>query len=914
MKKILALLFIGVFLFAAEYGKITGKVMDGETGDPLIGADVVVEGSELGAASDVAGGYVVLYVPAGTYAVVASYLGYDPFTFTNVVVNADQTTVLNFRLRPTVIQVEGVTSVAVREPIVISQTQTGRSVTSEDINRLPVTTINQVITLQAGVVQTSLGTSIRGGRVEEVTYFVDGIVTKVPQTGRQSAQMSPDAVEEVSVISGGFDAEYGDALSGIINVITREGSTKPSGNVRYLTDEMLASDNLDKLNFGYNLYDLSFGGPLPLSSRFRYFLSGEMMLTDAFIEAYYKVPSPRMDYRGNARFTYLFPNAKGKVTLSGYNSREQYVAWSGTDYKYFKNMYMNRSKNWIGSTTFNYMLTAQTLTSLKIGMTHYDRVQGNRDYVWEKNHDQPWYADYRLRAESLLVYLNKDTTFTPREIICDSLANYHEEYTDRDVHALRHNPYGWEGMYYTYGDYRIWRYWSNDDIQARFDITHSIGKIHEFKTGFDFIQYHMKFYENSLPWLTNPFWDFYDRKPYKFAGFLQDKMDFEGLIARLGVRFDYFEPKSFTYKNPDNLLDTTIESASSSYKVSPRLGFSLPVTDRMKFRFNYGHYFQLPALDDMYGVTDTAVIHLALTRGNTIIGNIMMKPQKTVMYEFGVETQLTNEVVFGFTTYFKDIYDLSQTREVEALPMPYYQYFNVDYGNVKGFEFRIDKAMSDMWALGINYTLQFAKGTASNSSEWYYDHYEFQIEPPVIDYWLDFDERHSLNANLDVELPKDFILIPLQNLSSSFVFSFHSGQPYTPLDLRGERTGDENSARKPGWWNLDWNAARRISIGPVGLTLNALIQNVFNSKQIINVYPTTGDPENHGDPEPLVSQFDYLTLTSSRYSPQTDFNHDGVASPNEFKKTYLAARTDYYSNPLNYNGPFKVQFGVGIGF
>jgi len=202
---------------------------------------------------------------------------------------------------------------------------------------------------------------------------------------------------------------------------------------------------------------------------------------------------------------------------------------------------------------------------------------------------------------------------------------------------------------------------------------------------------------------------------------MQDKMDFEGLIARIGVRVDYFDPQAFTFTEPNNNLNDTLTDADVSYKISPRLGFSLPVTDRMKFRFNYGHYFQLPELDNMYGTTDTAVIRLALSRGNTIVGNILIKPQKTVMYEVGIENQMPDNVVFGFTAYFKDIYDLAQIREVFALPIPYFQYFNVDYGNVKGFEFSVDKRTSEMWAMGLTYTLQFAKGTAAWPGEWYYD-------------------------------------------------------------------------------------------------------------------------------------------------------------------------------------------------
>jgi len=915
MKKLLAGFFICILLFGAEYGRITGKVIDGETGGPLVGADVIVEGTELGAATDEDGEFTVLYVPAGTYRVVSSYISYDPFTFTNVVVNADQTTLLDFRLRPTVIEVAGVVAVAERPMIVVSQTQTGRAVTSQEMERLPVTTVNQVITLQAGVVQSDLGTHVRGGRSDEITYFVDGIVTKVPNFGWQSAQINPSAVEEVSVVSGGFDAEYGDALSGVINIVTKEGGTKHSGTIRYLTDEIFGA--VDRWHFGYSLYDFSLGGPLPMVDRFRYFLSGELMITDAYQPAFYKIPSPRMDYRAQVRLSYLF-GAKGKIALSGHKSREQYVYWSTNPdnpngLKYFENRPMSRINNWIASATLNYMLTAKTLASLKIGATHFDRVYGNRDYQWEEDSGRGWFDDYRFRAEHLIDYL-VEGELPIRDVLIDSIMQYHTEYRDRGPEALRNSPFGAEGLFYTYGDHRVWRCWHNDDIQSRFDITHSVGKVHEFKTGLDFIQYNIKYYDNNLPWVTNPFWNYYDRSPYKIACYMQDKMDFEGIITRLGVRFDYFDPEAFTFAEPNNYENDSLVEADVNYKISPRLGFSLPVTDRMKFRFNYGHYFQLPQLGDMYGTTDTAVIRLALSRGNTIVGNILMKPQKTVMYEVGIENQLTDDIALGFTAYFKDVYDLSQIREVHALPVSYYQYFNVDYGNIKGFEFNFEKRLSDIWALSLAYTLQFAKGTGAYAGEWYYDRYTYQVEPPVIDYWLDFDERHTVNTNFDLELPQDFIFIPLQEFASSFVFSFHSGHPYTPENLRGDKIGDENSARMPGYWNIDWNFSRRISIGPVNLLLSGMIYNLFNTTQITNVYVTTGDPDNHGDPEPTLTQFTNVPLTSSRYTPQADYNHDGLISPTEQKKDYMMALADFYDNPRNYASPFRVRLGIGIGF
>lgn len=923
-------MLVGILLFGAEYGRITGRVVDAETGAPLVGADVMVEGTDLGAATDESGEYVVLYVPAGTYRVISSYISYDPLSFANVVVNAELTTVLNFRLPPTVIEVKGVTAVAEREAIVRDAVHTRRAVTSTEMDRLPITTINQVIALQAGVVLSKRGTHLRGGRDGEISYFVDGIVAKDPVNNLQSSIINPSAVEEVSVVSGGFDAEYGDALSGVVNIVTREGGSKIAGSVNYLTDEMFGGWQ-DQINYGYNLYEFSLGGPVPVTNRLRYFFSGELMMTDAqHQEGLFKLPSPRMDYRAQTRLSYNLPSAKGKLTFTGFTERRQWVVWSqitGTgqyDLKYFDQKPMNRIKTWMLSSTFNYMLTPQTLTSFKVGMTHYNRFFGNRDYDYEEANNNQWYEDYRCYGENLfpLLYeVSKDgytvvngDTITIRDVLIDSVMQYHEEYFNRDAQALRHNPYGVEGFFYTYGDFRNYSLWNNNDIQARLDVSHAVGKVHEFKTGFDLTRYDMQYFQNNLPWVANPFWDYYDRSPWKISGYIQDKMDFEGLVARIGLRFDYFDAKATTYQNPEDYLNQNLVTSDPTYQISPRLGFSLPVTDRMKLRFNYGQYFQLPALNNVYTSTDTSVVRLLISRGNAILGNVLIEPEKTVLYELGIENQFSEDVVFGFTAYFKDIFDLNQVREVVAIPYSYYQYQNVDYGNVKGFEINLQKRMTNMWAMGISYTLQFAKGTAASAVEWYQDHYFYNIAVPVIDYWLDFDERNILNANLDFEMPGDFFLIPLQNFNNSFVFSYHSGTPYTPRDLRGNRLGDENSARIPGFYNVDWNFSRSFKLGPTNLVVRGMLLNLFNSDQIIEVHETTGEAFDHGDPEPSLDQFGYTSMASSRYSPQSDFNHDGLVDPREAKESYIDCQKDYWADARNYYPGFRARFGVGFMF
>lgn len=871
-------LFFGVisftfFLFGVEYGTITGKVIDGSTGRPIIGADVVIDLTNMGAPTDTNGEFNIQHVPADTYTVIAGCIAYVPRQYDNIVVNGGDTIVLQFSLSSVEIIVHGHPVIAVRPMMIFSETQSVHIITAEEIERLPVTTIDEIIELQPGVTKSDFGIHIRGGDVDEIVYYFDGIATKVPYTDWQYNNLNLPAIEAIEIISGGFDVEYGDVHSGIVNIFTKRSGNRHRTNFYYLGDEIFSGD---KLNFGYNQYNFSLGGPIPMVPRLRYFFSGELMFTDAFQEALYKIPSSRNDYHIHGNIAYIFPNARGKLTISGFKSREQYVVWSpysepGNDFKYFNNRPMTRTKNWIASAALDYMLGPKTLTSLKIGVTHFDRAYGNRDYDWEEEHDRKWYDDYRFKAEHLINYLldedyRAEHNIIVADILIDSLVQYHEEMTVRGVNALRNSPYGIEGIFYTYGDDRYWTYWHNNDIQVRFKLIHSLGKFHELKTGIDFFRYDIKYYSNELPWFYNPFWSYFERTPYKFAGYLQDKMNVGRVIARVGVRGDYFNPgiaNEIPIVYPlqfDSLLDD-----SSSFKISPRIGISLWVTNRMKLRFNYGHFYQFKP-------------------------DISIELQKATMFEFGYEHQLLLDMLFGLTAYVKN---------------------SEDYYNIHGLEFILHKRMWAFWSLTMSYNLQYAKGPSSWYPGWGY--YDPPSEPQPTEYWLDYDERHTFKVILNFEFPHDYFL-PLQNFGNSITVQYHSGQPYTLENLLGYQIDDTNSSRMPGYWNVDWKFSRRVKIGPTNLVFTGLINNLFNTTQIIDVYNTTGEPDDHGDPDPGIGQFSYISISSPFYSPQADYNHDGLITPVEFQKEYITARNDLYDDHTNYNNGFRMRLGVGIEF
>jgi outer membrane receptor protein involved in Fe transport len=241
---VLLLLGVGLIAFAAspalaqQTGKIVGKVTDTRTGQPLGSANVLVEGTKLGASTDLDGVYFILNVPPGTYTVQASILGYKPIRYENVRVSTGLTTTLDFELEETVMEAaEAVTFVAERPLIQKDQTESRTTRSAEDIEMMPVRTVNEVVQLTAGTV----GGNFRGGRGSEVAYLVDGALMVDPMTGNQENNIPMIAFEEINVITGGMSAEYGNALSGVVSQVTKEGNDRLSGAMKLRTNDMAST-------------------------------------------------------------------------------------------------------------------------------------------------------------------------------------------------------------------------------------------------------------------------------------------------------------------------------------------------------------------------------------------------------------------------------------------------------------------------------------------------------------------------------------------------------------------------------------------------------------------------------------------------------------------------------------------------
>ncbi|GAB4321263.1 MAG: hypothetical protein Kow0074_12100 [Candidatus Zixiibacteriota bacterium] len=282
----------------AQTGKIAGTVINKKTKEPIIGAAVRVEGTTLGALTDLDGNFQILAVPPGDHSVRAQLVGHTPVVMSNVVVRPNQTTTISLELEESTIELDAIEVVRERELIQMDEATTKRDVSADKIKTLPVTNVSDILKTQVGITVRQDRFYIRGGRAEEVLYTVDGVSMKDPLGGRgptESLNLSGTEIENVSVIKGGWSAEYGEATSGIINVSTKSGSQRTQGHIEYFTDN-LGTSSLNKYSFNYNRLEFTLGGPdllfsqklLPAlglggpSDKLTYFINADFDRTDTY--------------------------------------------------------------------------------------------------------------------------------------------------------------------------------------------------------------------------------------------------------------------------------------------------------------------------------------------------------------------------------------------------------------------------------------------------------------------------------------------------------------------------------------------------------------------------------------------------------------------------------------------------------
>ncbi len=773
-------------IFAGTTGKLTGKVTDQNTGEPLIGVNIFLEGTSFAVPTDVDGNYLIINIPPGSYRLRASYIGYQTSVIKNVVISTDQTTKTDVKLDESVITMEGIEVVAQRSIIQKDATGTQTSISSARIDALPVQNFTDVLKLQAGVVKNGDGLNVRGGRGNEVAYLVDGIYVSDPVTGGNETNIGTDAIEELKFLTGTFNAEYGNAMSGIVNVVTKEGGAEYSGGAEIKTTEFGVSPYSDYDN---NYLSARFSGPI-LGRDLTFFANGTIDN-----EGSYKPWGYNRQSNGLIKLTAQpFPGLKSSLSARFSNQKRQRY---DHDFKYIQD------RSGYSKTRSNQYILAVTHTPTS---NFYYDIKGS------------------LFFRNYFYGLDKDTS----------------KYVN--TYSLIPTPQGYEDFYSDFDDQQIEKN-RTTTYNLRGDMFLQFDKTNELKAGFEFKKHKIDYTYMLNPKSTSNFYyTSYNREPVEASAYFQDKIEYDLLVINLGLRLDYFDQSAQLRLDPYE--QSSLTDSKPKYQISPRIAIAHPISEKTMIRFAYGKFLQNPEYQFFFENTGDYSRALLKSR-NPHFGIPGLDAQRTTSYELGIIHQLNDYFNFNVTAYYKDILGLIGTKLYSPFfsgrPIGYYLYENESYANVKGIEFNIEMLKVNNLTGSFTYTYSQAKGSSSSAEE-------LLVTKKV--YFLSFDKPHVFNGYLGYSVGKDegpdlFGIKILENFRSSLLYTGSSGFPYTPAG-RDIGLADRFSERKPFTWQIDAEFSKKFFFDDYSFTGFIEVINLTDQKNPIDVYPDTGQPDATG--------------------------------------------------------------------
>jgi len=762
----------------ASGGKIAGKVVDAESGVPLPGVNIVLVGYEMGSASDMEGDFFILNIPPGIYDLRATMVGYKPTILQGLQISVNHTTSVEFELEPTVVEVgEDIIVIAEKPLVEKDQTSTRHFVSAKEIATRPAEQLMQILTTLPGIDQNAGGELVvRRGSLDQVAFLIDGIRARNPLDFEPYTNINLTSIQELEIITGGFNAEYGEARSGVFNIITKDGTDKlefyaegrwtPPGlqhwgtafydysttrywentHARHLqwwidnpdqwvdmqgipgndpntswTPEEAYSDYMrthqplnDYTDRSIYQTEISLGGPTPINNMY-FFFSGKFRTQPPVTGNSFRNKGTWLDgtgkltYRFSKDFKFMFSTFFGEANSNPGMEymKTDWVHGHGLENKYAYYDFDGYPESNINGQTlqFTHVLSANTFYEIKLSRVYRYRSTSTfpgDEWGWDEGVPQ---SD-RLRAV--------DENGNPVPGGYSNLIGLHTT-----------------GYFYRGED-------RNLDWTLSSDYISQINKSWQLKAGGDFTYYTLDRFQEA-----KAFSAIEDKvyNPYEGNVYAQSKLEFEGLIINVGLRYDFYNPNDRKYIDIFDPLDIyaaskegrdpsplTIETETFG-QLSPRVGISHPISENTVLHFSYGHFFQRAAFGnygegtggDASNLQVTGILNTYIANPNEQfpapynLGNRDLKPRKTVAYELGIEHNIGG-IVFDVTAYYKDI--TNTIRSITVLTRSGGRYLttgNGDYGDAKGIEFSIRKPLSGLWGGYLNYS--WSTGIAGRSGD-----------------------------------------------------------------------------------------------------------------------------------------------------------------------------------------------------
>ncbi len=914
--------FICSILNGGTSGKIDGTVVDKTTKEKLIGVTIFIEGEKKGASSDVDGYFTVLNVLPGTYKIKASMIGYSTITLNNVRVNIDQTTTISIEMQQTVLEGEEVVVVAERKLVQKDVSSSQTNINVSEFENLPVAqTIANVMGLQAGiqVSQISGDLIIRGGGGDQTAVMIDGINLRDERTNRSYLGINLTSVQDIQIQTGGFNAEYGNVRSGIVNVITKEGSASlysvalvarysppvqkyfgegPSGInsfwIRPYMDDavswtgtkngawdeftrnqypefegwnsisnktLIDSDpnndltpeaaqrvfqhqhrkDLNIYNPDYDL-DASLGGPIPIISE----MAGNLRFFATYrnLKNMYLIPLSRDAYEDN--------NFQLKLTSDiGPGMKLMVEALVGKSF----------------GTTDNNSGTAGILTSPQSIASLLNRVSYIDARIFANDYWAPTTISRSMLGVKFTNVLNDKSFYeaiiqrfsTKYSTNPGDVRDTSKKYLFGNNYSLDEAPFGFtdgpttgiDGLRMSVG-FSNSRDTSEVDVYtSKLDYVNQINRFNQIKSGVEFVFTDSKInYASVDAYLPSgrsaTTWHKY---PKRFALYLQDKFEYEGMIANFGLRFDYshaggewyvFDSYSKAFTSAYSLGIDTLLDAEATKKImtlSPRLGVSFPITENSKFFFNYGHFRSLPTPENLY-----LIRRYSDNNQVTFVANPNNPFPKTVAYELGYEQTFLDDFLLRLAGYYKDV--TNQTAYIAYTNRSSDVNYSVStpnaYQDIRGLEISLSSYRSQ-WVSGfVNYTYEvittgrfgFARSYQSSSDQRSYERTNFENDlyqqKPV--------PQPYARANIDFFTPNDFGpdfigIMPLAAWRLSILGNYRAGSFFTWAG--GGSTsipGIKNNVQWRNFYNLDLRFSKLFKFNKYSIEFLMDMSNVLNFK------------------------------------------------------------------------------------
>ncbi|MBN2354587.1 TonB-dependent receptor [candidate division KSB1 bacterium] len=873
-------LFLAYFAFAANTGKIAGKVIDKDTKEPLIGANVFIKDTRLGAISDIEGRYVILQVEPGKYEVIVHLIGYKRMIIKDVYVRTDLTTKLDFQLETEVLKGQTVEIIYERPAVQKDVTSTRRSIGAEEIAETPgVKDLADIIRSESGLMINDVpeilemedgyaidvrdpslkSMNIRGSRGGDALVLIDGVPASHPLYGGYDViNLNVEDIKNVEIITGAFSAEYGQTQSAVINITTKSGGSKLKGAINWRTDELgLFGDSYNE-----NRLSLSLNGPELLTSKLlpilglklpgRIFFWATATL-DVSNTAYnnnrnrdplleFKLPGgkqwilldERQDNKGNINFKLDYKISDLLKTTLTY--RNSWTRW--TNFEWLWKHYPDHSSKFSRdneqlSLTVNHTISPRTFYNVNLGYTVVDYTKAFRG----KTPDDFW-------------VITEDTMYS-------------------SINPPTRDPL--TGFYDASGYESDWVKEYNQLYSLKFDFTSQVHPVHLLQSGFyldyknlsnkdiynggvSLSPYGQFIYEGGDEVLPpqGPYKEYgstrwvIDGKTYSGSAYITDKYELEGLIINAGLRADWFMP-GYPTNEPgwkEQWEKTTGLKANWKkirYQIDPRFGVSFPVSLNTVLYFSYGHFNKLPGLDS----------YLRDPYSGTFVGNPHLDYTKTVKYEFGFTHQFYKNWAIDIKNYNQETSgEVGTTRLKGEYGIPLQMFDNKGYSRSRGLEFELRKQTSHYFGGRVTYTVLWASGYSSSA----FDDYRRSLTDmpnPIRERRLNWDVRHQVvfRGNITVDKGKHPTILGLKlpdDWLVSVISQFYSGRPYTPgTNSAIDQQILYNTKTGPLFSRTDVKFEKNINFKNIRFTLGLHADNIFNE---YNTYVDRGFNEWYGKP------------------------------------------------------------------